>query len=197
MQMRSLVALASCATLMLTASAAPTALPGAPRSSKTTAAPPTAPSVKAPVEHPGVEPATPTSTRSSKPSATAARTSVTLSTSAPAICNGQKYCDIKYSDLHQVGAHDAVFVGSRPQDNQHLSVAEQLDKGLRFLQAQIRDKDGTPELCHTSCFISDAGPLDTFLGNVTAWLNAHPWEVVTLLFARIRTVSPPRPSTAP
>lgn len=56
--------------------------------------------------------------------------------------------------------------------------------GIRFLQAQThRSKldDKVIELCHTSCWLEDAGKLESFLSTVKKWLDSNPDEVVTLL----------------
>jgi hypothetical protein len=56
--------------------------------------------------------------------------------------------------------------------------------GIRFLQAQthhsILDKN-ILELCHTSCWLEDAGTLESFLRTVKDWLDDNANEVVTLL----------------
>ncbi|PKY04859.1 PLC-like phosphodiesterase [Aspergillus campestris IBT 28561] len=104
---------------------------------------------------------------------------------APKTCNGQAtYCTRKYSQLTHLGAHDSPFVGPLPQHNQNLEVTEQLDLGIRFLQGQTHkalDEKDPIRLCHTSCFLEDAGTLVSFLETVKTWLDAHPDEVVTLL----------------
>lgn len=104
------------------------------------------------------------------------------STIAATICNGyDEYCDKVYSNVTFIGSHDSAFVGVLVVDNQYESVADQLSSGIRFLQAQSHDKDGTIELCHTSCVEEDAGSLQTWLETVVAFLEANPNEVVTLL----------------
>ncbi|KAF9886820.1 hypothetical protein FE257_011067 [Aspergillus nanangensis] len=105
-------------------------------------------------------------------------------TATAAACNGQPtYCDRKYSNLTQIGAHDSPFVGPLPQHNQNLKVTEQLDLGIRFLQGQTHVLPGnqTIRLCHSSCILEDAGTLGEFLNTVKSWLDQHPSEVVTLL----------------
>ena len=72
--------------------------------------------------------------------------------------------------------------GTLPQDNQDVSVTDQLNKGIRFLQAQSHlniFKDLS--LCHTSCFLKDAGPVSSYLSSIKGWLDKNPNEVVTLL----------------
>ncbi|KAK2068285.1 hypothetical protein P8C59_002932 [Phyllachora maydis] len=80
-----------------------------------------------------------------------------------------------------VGAHDSAFVGNFPVDNQYTSVTDVLNMGVRFLQAQTHDKDGTVEMCHTSCWEKDAGSLTSYLGPIKTWLDANPNEVLSLL----------------
>ena len=98
-------------------------------------------------------------------------------------CNGHpELCDRKYSNITQIGAHDSAFVGAFPMDNQNVDVSAQLDAGIRFLQAQThRNAFGVLSLCHTSCFIKDAGSVQDYLSTINDWLGKHPQEVVTLL----------------
>ena len=102
---------------------------------------------------------------------------------APTTCNGfSQYCAIPYSNLTQIGAHDSPFVGALPTQNQHLSVADQLAKGVRFLQGQVQtESDGSLRMCHTSCAEENAGTLSDFFAAVREFLDAHPAELVTLL----------------
>lgn len=105
-----------------------------------------------------------------------------LSASAQTECNGHaEFCDLRYPEVIQIGAHDSPFVGPLPQHNQNLEVAEQLDMGIRFLQGQTRDKDGQLNMCHTDCLLEDAGSVESFLSTVKTWMDDHPDEVITLL----------------
>ncbi|KAI0430690.1 PLC-like phosphodiesterase [Xylaria sp. FL1042] len=105
-----------------------------------------------------------------------------LAAGAAADCNGNAaYCDKSYSQMTFVGSHNSGFVGYGPSDNQITSVSAQLDEGIRFLTTQTHDKDGTIEMCHTSCALLDAGPLQDYLGTVKTWVDGHPDDVVTLL----------------
>ncbi|EEP81824.1 predicted protein [Uncinocarpus reesii 1704] len=99
-------------------------------------------------------------------------------------CNGRpEFCDRRYADMRFVGAHNSPFVGILPQHNQEISVTKQLDLGIRYLQGQTRvhKEKKTLNMCHTSCFLEDAGPVEKFLGTIKTWLDGHPEEVVTLL----------------
>jgi hypothetical protein len=72
-------------------------------------------------------------------------------------CNGSpELCSRRYSNVTQVGSHDSAFVGYLPQDNQYTSVTDQLNMGIRFLQAQTHNLNGQVELCHTYCWEEDA-----------------------------------------
>lgn len=62
-----------------------------------------------------------------------------------------------------------------------MSVTDQLNAGIRFLQAQTHYFLDTLSLCHTSCFELDAGPVETYLSTIKTWLDSNPNEVVTLL----------------
>ncbi|KAL8729421.1 MAG: hypothetical protein Q9181_005011 [Wetmoreana brouardii] len=98
-------------------------------------------------------------------------------------CNGHtELCPRKYSNITFIGAHDSPFVGDSPADNQGLSVTAQLDAGIRFLQAQSHiNPFKTLSLCHTNCFINDAGSLTSYLTTIKKWLDKNPDEVLTLL----------------
>jgi hypothetical protein len=102
---------------------------------------------------------------------------------AQTACNGRaEYCDRSYSNVSLIGAHDSPFVGELLTDNQDLSVTDELNFGIRFLQGQTHDNvEGTLDMCHTNCLLKDAGTLVSFLQTVKTWLDSNPNEVVTLL----------------
>lgn len=106
-----------------------------------------------------------------------------IRTQAQVGCNGHlDLCDRKYSNITQIATHDSAFVGILPTDDQEVDITVQLDAGVRFLQAQThRNIFGTLSLCHTSCFLKDAGSVEAYLEVVKGWLDKHPKEVVTLL----------------
>lgn len=85
-----------------------------------------------------------------------------------------------------MGAHDSAFLrdsstGNSIAGNQYKNATVALDGGVRFLQAQIHDKNGTLHLCHTDCSLLDAGPLSDWLAKIGDWMNANTNDVVTLL----------------
>lgn len=98
------------------------------------------------------------------------------------VCNGHvELCDRQYSNLTFIGAHDSPFVGDDLADNQNITIEEQLAMGVRFLQGQTHNNEGTIEMCHTDCFLRDAGSLEEMLVPIKTFLDANPTEVITLL----------------
>ncbi|KAI9366168.1 PLC-like phosphodiesterase [Zopfochytrium polystomum] len=110
-------------------------------------------------------------------------TTTPVPTSANA-CNGHvEYCSRKWSNLSQIVSHDSAFVGGIATDNQHKTVTEQLNLGIRFLQAQTHKAiiGSDIHMCHTSCWELDAGSLNSYLTTIKTWLDANPREVLALL----------------
>ncbi len=94
-----------------------------------------------------------------------------ISTPTAVACNGNAaLCSRAYSSVTQIGTHDSAFVGVLPTENQQKSVSEQLDAGIRFLQAQTHVLDGSLQLCHTSCDLLNAGPLTDYLSTIKTWM---------------------------
>lgn len=113
-------------------------------------------------------------------------TAITASSTLP--CNGHpSLCARQYSNISFIGTHNSAFVGSLhdPRVNQQLSMTAQLDAGIRFLQAQthVLEPLGQVKMCHTHCYIKDAGSLESYLTTVRTWMEAkgHEREVITLL----------------
>ena len=99
-------------------------------------------------------------------------------------CNGAPaLCDRQYSNITWLGTHNSAFTGTGPADNQHLTVQEQLDLGVRFLTVQSRNGEGAVKLCHSSCDILDAGLLKDYLSTIKDWLESkgRENEVLTLI----------------
>lgn len=103
-------------------------------------------------------------------------------------CNNYpEFCNRKYSNITEVGAHNSPFVrAGSAAANQQYPVINQLNDGIRFLQAQIQwpanATTGPPHFCHTSCDLLDAGPIMDWLTTVRDWVASHPYDVVTILF---------------
>ncbi len=111
-------------------------------------------------------------------------------------CNGHvELCSRRYSNVSMVGAHNSPFTFTRNlAANQALPVTQQLDDGVRFVQAQIQwpAHGSEPHFCHTSCDLLDAGPITDWLGEVRQWVDAHPRDVVTVLLGNGNYSTPDR-----
>jgi len=62
-------------------------------------------------------------------------------------------------------------------------VLNQLNDGIRMLQGQTHYNSTTNTIsyCHTSCDLLNAGTAQEYFTNITSWVQAHPYDVVTLL----------------
>ena len=111
----------------------------------------------------------------------------TTSDSGSKACNNSpELCSRQYNNITHMGAHDSSFLrdastGNSIAGNQFKNATAALNAGIRLLQAQIHKPNTTLEMCHTSCSLLDAGPLETWLSAVNDWMTANPNEVVTLL----------------
>lgn len=85
-----------------------------------------------------------------------------------------------------MGAHDSSFLrdastGNSLAGNQYFNATVALSAGIRLLQGQVHNENGTLRLCHTSCGLLDAGPLEDWLSKIKFWMDNNPNEVVTIL----------------
>lgn len=113
--------------------------------------------------------------------ATATSTAASATNTQP--CNNYaEFCNRKYSNITMVTAHNFAFVRKgNAAANQALTVAYQLNDGIRMLSTESYYVNGSIYLCHTDCDILNMGTLESMLVEVTAWVEAHPYDVVTLL----------------
>ncbi|KAF2200229.1 hypothetical protein GQ43DRAFT_441748 [Delitschia confertaspora ATCC 74209] len=113
-------------------------------------------------------------------------------TSAQTACNNSpSLCSKAYNNITHLGAHDSAFLRDQSTSfstagNQYFNTTTQLAAGVRLLSAQIHKANGTNggsewHLCHTTCDLLDAGTLAKWLGEIKAWMDKTPNEVVTLL----------------
>ncbi|KAI1828375.1 PLC-like phosphodiesterase [Xylaria intraflava] len=120
--------------------------------------------------------------RASIPTVEAAST-----TASTVACNNfPALCNRSYANITHMGAHDSSFLRDASTQNsvagnQFFNATAALDAGLRLLQVQVHKLNNTIEMCHTSCDLLDAGPLETWLGDIKSWMDSNPNEVVTLL----------------
>ncbi|KAI0474437.1 PLC-like phosphodiesterase [Xylaria cf. heliscus] len=105
-------------------------------------------------------------------------------TNTQACNNYVEFCTRRYSNITEVACHNSPFITpNNIAANQQYGVTQQLDDGIRFLQAQIQWPSNAtePHFCHTSCDILDAGPITDWLTTVKDWVAQHPFDVVTIL----------------
>ena len=95
---------------------------------------------------------------------------------SPSLCS-RSYCNITY-----IGAHNSPFAfPNNIASNQDYGVLTQLNAGIRMLQGQTHVVNDTVYFCHTSCGLLNAGTAESYFANVTAWLAANPYDVITVL----------------
>lgn len=99
-------------------------------------------------------------------------------------CNNYvEFCNRKYSNITEVAAHNSMFTKKRNvARNQDYDVTQQLNDGIRMLQGQAHDVNGTLYYCHSSCDLLNAGTVEDYLKKVVTWVDAHPFDVVTIIF---------------
>lgn len=102
----------------------------------------------------------------------------------PLACNGaEALCDRRYDEVAYATAHNAM---SNEEDgwaapNQRFPIPRQLQDGIRGLMLDTYFFEGETRLCHGSC-VFGSKPLAEGLGEIRAFLQAHPHEVLTLIF---------------
>jgi len=115
---------------------------------------------------------------------TTATVAVPVPTNTRPCNNYPEFCERKYSNITVVGCHNSPFVrAGSAAANQQLGVTDQLNDGVRFLQAQIQwpATGSVPHFCHSSCDLLDAGPITDWLTTVKDWVASHPYDVVSIL----------------
>lgn len=106
--------------------------------------------------------------------------------SSKACNNSPSLCDRPYNNVTFLGGHNSAFIrdettGNSLSGNQYFNATKALDAGLRLLQAQVHQGNESLTLCHSSCSLLDAGPLEDWLADISYWMSNNPNEVVTIL----------------
>ncbi|RMZ91063.1 hypothetical protein DV736_g1707, partial [Chaetothyriales sp. CBS 134916] len=131
-----------------------------------------------------------TSNRTRNDNATSTTSSLQPTNTVP--CNGySQFCSRLYSNITHVAAHNSPFV--RPGNvasNQMLDVTTQLNDGIRMLQFQVHNLNGTMTLCHSSCDLLNVGALEDYLITVVEWMKRNPYDVLTILMGNYNYVNP-------
>ncbi|KAF2117677.1 PLC-like phosphodiesterase [Lophiotrema nucula] len=123
----------------------------------------------------------PTTTMSGNMTASSTTTSARPSNTQP--CNNYaEFCSRKYSNITEVCAHNSPFTRkNNAGSNQAYDVTQQLNDGIRMLQGQTHSVNGTLHYCHTSCDLIDAGTVEDYMRDVATWVEAHPFDVITII----------------
>ena len=101
-------------------------------------------------------------------------------------CNGhvelceRPYDEVAYATTHN--AHASAAYRFAPP-NQRSSLTQQLEDGVRgfMLDTYIDPRTNAPALCHGACVFGRL-PLVDGLGELNAFLDANPGEVITIIF---------------
>ncbi|CCC08359.1 hypothetical protein SMACR_01907 [Sordaria macrospora] len=117
---------------------------------------------------------------------TSSASSSNVASGISACNNSPLLCDRAYNNVTHMGAHDSSFLkdastGNSLAGNQYFNATVALDAGIRLLQGQVHYVNETLRLCHTSCSLLDAGPLQDWLAKIKFWMDTNPNEVVTIL----------------
>ena len=99
-------------------------------------------------------------------------------------CNGRsELCDLRFDQVAFATSHNAMSNRAAHwiAPNQEVGITAQLELGVRALMLDTYDFNGQSMLCHGACSLGRQ-PLVDGLGEVKAFLDAHPREVVSIIF---------------
>lgn len=99
-------------------------------------------------------------------------------------CNGRaQLCDRSYEAVAYATAHNAMSNGEAGWSlpNQNFGITRQLNDGVRGLMLDTYEEEGQLLLCHSLCGLGSQ-PLVDGLGEIKAFLDTHPQEVVSIIF---------------
>jgi hypothetical protein len=101
------------------------------------------------------------------------------------VCNGAvELCERRYDAVTHPTTHNAfaaIFDGFGAVANHFYGIPLQLEAGVRGFMLDSYELEGEAFLCHSSCAVQ-AKPLAEGLTEIRTFLDAHPGEVVTLIF---------------
>ncbi len=99
-------------------------------------------------------------------------------------CNGhEELCDRRYDAVGVPMTHNAMSNAEAGwvSPNQTFGISRQLDDGIRGLMLDTYEEEGELLLCHVLC-LAGSQPLVEGLGEIKAFLDNHPDEVVSIIF---------------
>lgn len=105
------------------------------------------------------------------------------STSDPK-CNGhEELCARRFDEVAFPMTHNAMSNAEAGWSipNQRFGITRQLDDGIRGLMLDTYEEDGELLLCHVLCGLGQQ-PLIDGLGEIKAFLDANPGEVLSIIF---------------
>lgn len=83
-----------------------------------------------------------------------------------------------------------------PSSGDHVSLTRvSQNDGVRALQIQTHDNNGTIHVCHSSCSLLDGGTLQAYLTSVASWISSNPNDVVSLVMVNIDNLAASRFAT--
>ena len=99
-------------------------------------------------------------------------------------CNGRvELCDLRFDQVAYATSHNAMSnrAARWVAPNQEAGITAQLELGVRALMLDSYDFNGKSMLCHGACSLGRQ-PLVDGLGEIKSFLDAHPREVVSIIF---------------
>jgi hypothetical protein len=119
-----------------------------------------------------------------------------MSAAERACNNSPKLCSKPYDQITHLGAHDSPFLrdsstGFSTFGNQFFNTTVQLDAGVRLLSAQVHVASNTEtkarelHLCNSSCALFDVGAVSAWLWEIRTWVDANPFDIVTLVLVNM------------
>jgi len=99
-------------------------------------------------------------------------------------CNGhEELCDRRYDQVSYPMTHNAMSNAAAGWvlPNQNFGVTRQLQDGIRGLMLDTYEADAELLLCHSTC-LAGSQPLVEDLGEIKAFLDGNPSEVISIIF---------------
>ena len=103
---------------------------------------------------------------------------------APRRCNGHAaLCDRPFDQLTLPGTHNSMSAADEGWlgANQQHGIERQLEDGVRGLMLDTYEEEGELVLCHSACSLGSR-PLVEALRGVAAFLDAHPDDLIVIIF---------------
>jgi len=99
-------------------------------------------------------------------------------------CNGhEELCERRYDAIAHPMTHNAMSNAAAEwvAPNQAVGISQQLEDGIRGLMLDTYEEEGELLLCHVIC-LAGSQPLVDGLGEIRAFLDANPNDVISIIF---------------